>query len=334
MPSDKQLKDLVDQPADQASPLDQTKDAIRGSAMSDTMLSRTKILAKKPINRLKQFSVWRRFKWGLPAKLLMLTAAFVMLAEVLIFVPSIANFRLNWMNDRITAARLASLAAQAAPGGTVPEALKQELLNTAGVQAVALRQSGMRQMVLPPIKPMAISASYDLRPMTDGNILMNVADRLNLIGEAVMVFFPDNGRVIRIVGPLASDADDFIEVVVPEKPLRDAMLRYGLNILLLSIFISLITAALVYVALSGLLVRPMMRISKNMLHFSDNPEDASRIIVPSTRTDEIGTTERELADMQGQLVSLIVQKNRLAQLGLAVSKINHDLRNMLASAQL
>ncbi|MEL7049990.1 MAG: HAMP domain-containing sensor histidine kinase, partial [Pseudomonadota bacterium] len=84
----------------------------------------------------------------------------------------------------------------------------------------------------------------------------------------------------------------------------------------------------------GLLVRPMLRISKNMLHFSDNPEDASRIIVPSDRTDEIGTTERELADMQGQLVNLIVQKNRLAQLGLAVSKINHDLRNMLASAQL
>ncbi len=48
----------------------------------------------------------------------------------------------------------------------------------------------------------------------------------------------------------------------------------------LSIIISLITAALVYFALNGLLVQPMMRITRNMLRFSQNPEDASRIIVP------------------------------------------------------
>jgi signal transduction histidine kinase len=38
--------------------------------------------------------------------------------------------------------------------------------------------------------------------------------------------------------------------------------------------------------------------------------------------------------MQRQLSQLLKQKTRLAQLGLAVSKINHDLRNMLANAQL
>ena len=38
--------------------------------------------------------------------------------------------------------------------------------------------------------------------------------------------------------------------------------------------------------------------------------------------------------MQKELSGLLAQKNRLAQLGLAVSKINHDLRNMLANAQL
>ena len=52
------------------------------------------------------------------------------------------------------------------------------------------------------------------------------------------------------------------------------------------------------------------------------------------RGDEIGVAERELASMQRQLSSLLAQKNRLAQLGMAVSKINHDLRNMLANAQL
>jgi signal transduction histidine kinase len=48
----------------------------------------------------------------------------------------------------------------------------------------------------------------------------------------------------------------------------------------------------------------------------------------------VGIAERELASMQTELASLLAQKNRLAQLGLAVSKINHDLRNMLANAQL
>ena len=38
--------------------------------------------------------------------------------------------------------------------------------------------------------------------------------------------------------------------------------------------------------------------------------------------------------MQGDLASMLHQKSRLAALGLAVSKINHDLRNLLASAQL
>ena len=71
-----------------------------------------------------------------------------------------------------------------------------------------------------------------------------------------------------------------------------------------------------------------------MLRFSADPEDQSRIMTPSGRLDEIGVAERELAQMQQELSGLLAQKNRLAQLGLAVSKINHDLRNMLANAQL
>jgi signal transduction histidine kinase len=126
----------------------------------------------------------------------------------------------------------------------------------------------------------------------------------------------------------------FVEIVMPEAPLKAAMIRYGLNVLGLSVIISIITAALVYFALNGLLVQPMMRLTHNMLHFSERPEDASRIIVPSERQDEIGTAERELAHMQAELAQTLHQKSRLAALGLAVSKINHDLRNMLANAQL
>jgi hypothetical protein len=68
---------------------------------------------------------------GLPTRLLLLTAAFVMLAELLIFVPSLASFRLNWLEERLTAAQLAALAAEGYPGGSVPSSIRAELLRTA-----------------------------------------------------------------------------------------------------------------------------------------------------------------------------------------------------------
>ena len=272
---------------------------------------------------------------GLSAKLLLLTVSFVMLAEVLIFVPSIANFRITWLNDRLTAAQLAALAAEAVPGGDVPDALRSELLRTAQVRAVALKRSNERRLVLPADAASQIDDTFDFRasarPPGFGNEL---ALRLRLIWEALSAFWARDGRIIRVIGEPGRGSGDFIEVVLPEAPLKAAMIRYGLNVLGLSVIISVITAALVYFALNGLLVQPMMRIARNMLRFSQNPEDASRIIVPSPRSDEIGTAERELAHMQGELTQTLQQKSRLAALGLAVSKINHDLRNMLANAQL
>ena len=132
---------------------------------------------------------------------------------------------------------------------------------------------------------------------------------------------------------MASD-DEFIDLVMDEEPLRKAMLRYSTDILFLSLVISCISAALVYLALHYLFVRPMRRVTANMIAFRADPENSDRVIAPSARNDEIGTAERELATMQIELASMLHQKNRLASLGLAVAKINHDLRNLLASAQL
>lgn len=269
---------------------------------------------------------------GLSGKLLLLTILFVMLAEVLIFVPSVANFRINWLTDRLTAAQLASLAAEASPNGDVPQSLRNELLRTAQVRAVALKRNDQRQLILDADMPLAIDGSYDLS-MT-GAASAGLTSRLAAIWDALEVLFGSGNRMLRVVGRPGDGAGDMIEIVLPEGPLKAAMLRFGLNVLTLSVIISMITAALVYLALNTMLVRPIMRIAQNMLRFSKNPEDASRIIVPTDRGDEIGTAERELSHMQTELSLLLHQKSRLAALGLAVSKINHDLRNMLANAHL
>jgi signal transduction histidine kinase len=271
---------------------------------------------------------------GLSSKLLYLTLLFVMLAEVLIFVPSVANFRVSWLNDRLTAAQLASLASEAVPGGNVPDSLRDELLRTAQVSGLAVKRNDQRRLVMPPNGAGTIEASYDLRVNDTAGWFTEIGQRLTLIYDAIAVFFTDDQRIIRVVGQPGLQGGDFVEIMLPVGPLKTAMIRYGLNVLALSVIISVITAALVYFALNTLLVQPMTRITHNMLDFAKNPEDASRIIAPSDRSDEIGTAERELAHMQTELNQLLAQKNRLAQLGLAVSKINHDLRNMLASAQL
>jgi signal transduction histidine kinase len=125
---------------------------------------------------------------------------------------------------------------------------------------------------------------------------------------------------------------DVIEVALYEAPLRQAMIGYGINILILSVILSAIVAGLVFAALNVVLVRPIKRLTQQMVAFRENPEDRSRIIAPSGRNDEIGLAERELHDMQSDLSSMLQQKSRLAALGLAVAKVSHDLRNMLSSA--
>lgn len=273
--------------------------------------------------------------FGLSTKLLFFTVAFVMLAEVLIFVPSVANFRITWLQDHLVAANLAALAAEAAQNGKVPDALRHQLLETAKVRSIALKKDDQRRMVLMSDLPSKIDLVVDLRRLADhAGVFSEFTEKLLQIGDVLRVFAPGNDRMLLVLGETDKNAGGYIEITLPEAPLRAAMIQYGINVLLLSVIISIISAALVYMTLNNLLIRPMTRITRNMLRFSHRPEDTSRIIQPSGRSDELGVAERELANMQSELSEMLHQKNRLAALGLAVSKINHDLRNMLASAQL
>ena len=269
-------------------------------------------------------STLRRYAPGLSGKLLLLTILFVMLAEVLVFVPSVSSFRRQWLMARLEDAQIAALAAEAAPSGQLPKTLRDELLQSVKVKAVAVKRTDSRRLILEEDMPAEIGASFDLRD----------ASWLQLISDAMMVFSQTDDRVIRVVGKPNFATGEFIEVVMEEAPLKAAMIRYSLDILGLSILISIITAALVYLTLDTLLVKPMTKLTRNMVRFSERPEDPTRIVTPSGRSDEIGTAERELAAMQSELAEMLSHKSRLAALGLAVSKISHDLRNMLSSAQL
>jgi signal transduction histidine kinase len=263
-------------------------------------------------------------RFGLSAKLLLLTIPLVMIAEILIYVPSIANFRINRLNDRLAAANTAALVLNAAPSGMVPDSLARQILNSIGARAVAIKMGQQRRLLAIADMPPAIDHDVDMREITAWSAIV----------DAFEVMLETGNQTIRIIGPAPGNRGQFLEVVVDELPLRQAMYRFSRNLLLLSLVIAILTAALVYLALHYMFVRPMRRLTANLIAYHDDPESPARIIPPSNRGDEIGVAERELADMQRDLVSMLHQKSRLAALGLAVSKINHDLRNLLASSQL
>ncbi len=275
-------------------------------------------MAERTTNRLF------RLLTGLSGKVLLLTIIFVMLGEVLIFLPSIANFRIQWLKTHIAQAEIAALAAEAAPNQIVDAELRSTILKGAGVEAVSLTRGDKRQLMLRSNDEGMVDETFDLRP----------GMYYTTIGQAFAVMFRQQDRLVSVIDKPPAMSGDVIEISLHEWPLRDAMFRYGLNILALSIVLSLIVATMIFAALNRVLVKPMIRLSTNMMAFGDKPEDPSRIIKPSARQDEIGIAEHELQSMQTQLQGSLQQKTHLAALGLAVSKVSHDLRNMLTSAQL
>jgi len=257
-------------------------------------------------------------------KLLTLTIISIMVVEVLIFVPSVAKFRADYLKQRIAAAQIAALSLTEAANGSISPELEKTLLETAGVEGVVLDLGDRAELILQGGMPTNIVARYSVDDRPTPLLVRDAWETLQRGGEAL----------VEVRGEPVNRAGISIAVVLSESDLFNAMLAYGRNIFWLSLLISLITGALIYLALLWLIIRPVWRMSGSMERFRDKPDDPSRIIAPTARRDEMGMLEREMARLQTDLHKHLGERRRLALLGEAVSKINHDLRNILASAQL
>jgi len=247
-----------------------------------------------------------------------------MLAEVLIFVPSVARFREDYLQARLERGQIASLSVLANTSRRVGPELARELLENAGVLNVVLQRDAMRELVLASPMPQPISASFDLRSATPWQL---IRDAINRISDP-------NDRIIRVIGTPVKMAGLQIEVALHTHDLRNQMLDYGRRIFLLSAFISVITAALLFFAVRRFLVEPIRRVVQHITAYKEAPEDVAQFIEPSAGITELFEAEEALREMQIQLSAALKQKDRLASLGGAVAKISHDLRNMLTTAQL
>jgi signal transduction histidine kinase len=260
---------------------------------------------------------------GISGKLLWLTVICIMLAEVLIFFPSVASMRLRWLDEHLNAAAAAAIAIDGLQPVELPRDLQRQTLEATGTKAIVLRKDGTSRLLATWDMPTSVDEQYDLT---------NVP-AFTAMGDALDTLVFGGNRMIRVYGPV-QDTNIGVEVVMKDRHLRNAMLIYSRNVFLLSILISLFTATLVFFAINRILIRPIRKLTGSMQQFSADPESPQHIFIGDGGRDELAIAGRHLTAMQLELQKTLKQQRNLAALGLAVSKINHDMRNILASAQL
>ena len=266
----------------------------------------------------------RRFADSLAARLFALTLGAILFTEFLIFIPSVSGVRTQWLNERASAARIASLALEAAPMREVSDELAESLLMKAEVLAVAEIEDDMRFQLLAPKAPIeGPTRAIDLRIST-------MAGRSF---AALSEYFAPKDEIL-ILSADGADAGRVLEIVLPQAPLKASLIAFAWRIAGLSLIIALVAAALIYSVLDALVVRPMKRVTISVEQFSKDPGSWSRRLSPTARRDEIGRAQNALSGMEEAVADAFRQRSHLAELGSAVAKINHDLRNSLASAQL
>ena len=266
----------------------------------------------------------RRAVFGLSWRILGLVVVAVMTAEILIFLPSIARFRVVYLEQLIESGTLAALALDATPDNMVTEQVKRSLLDNARVDAVVLVEPNKPKRALMNIEPRPSMPGYNLKEQ----------GFFSLIWDALAAMAHDGQRYIRVGGESMRLPKAMVWIVADEWPMRIAMYGYAGRILALSILIALFTAALLYLGLRWLVILPLQDLSSAMTAFRHAPEEAGAERAPTRRNDEIGVVDREFQNLQRELRASLRQKSRLAEVGAATNKINHDLRNMLSTARL
>ncbi|NIJ49468.1 ATP-binding protein [Rhizomicrobium electricum] len=267
--------------------------------------------------------VWSLVAHSLSGRLLLLTMLYVLASMALIFLPAMGIEERDILGDHILSAEM-SILPFTTPNQDWPDDLRQNLLKHADADEVLLRRQYQRDYFQIGAPHSWIDRTIDLRRERLWRDIVNALDCLINGGH----------RTLHVIAPSRIKDASTISIILSEAPIRAGLMRYARQVMAAAAFISGLTGALVFLSLYYFAVRPMRRITRAMSDFHENPEDASRIIVPSPRPDEIGIAERELAAMQADLYSFLRQKEKLAAVGAAVSRIQHDLRNILANAQL
>lgn len=264
---------------------------------------------------------------SLSLQLLWLAALFVLLAVILVLIPSVSHRTYAWLGARTEAAYLVSMALEAPGAEILDPQVTSQLFSTADILGVTVLRDGANYLIMAP----------DLEDRWDWDMYtidLRERDEFAMAQAAWSTIFSRGDYLVRVIGEPTFADGETADILVSGATLRSMLASHLLDILFFAFIASSLGAALIYFLLTRMIVRPVRRLTENMAAFQANPDDVANIIKPGSREDEIGMAEQSLATLERRLHELLTQRTRLAALGAGVSKISHDLRNILASAQL
>lgn len=259
---------------------------------------------------------------SLSTQLLVITVCLVTIGSALIHMLALADYREEHLTQRITNGFLVTLALKEAvvPPDRELTTLLLSRIEVEGIEVYSL--DGERPLVLGNVQ------------VADLYVDLPLDDAIYAIQGAVFTLLTGGRRLLAVSGKPAGAPQVQVTLFMDERNLYREMLAYSRQTLLTTTTIALVAGLLVYLGLQWFLVRAIRRITLNLVAFRQAPDQPERVIRPSRRPDEIGVMERELARMQQSLRQALIQQSRLAALGTAVSKINHDLRSILSTVSI
>jgi signal transduction histidine kinase len=260
---------------------------------------------------------------GLAARVLAVTIGFVFLAMGLFYVTRLTAHREMLLHGKIGAVQTTVDAFGMAGPTPLPKDLPQKILNSVDVKWMAIETpAGRREFV---------TAGGPLESVE--SIVADDNSYLESMAATFHALFAAPGTVVKLSAPAQAN-EPAIEFAFDESTLIQSLRRVSYNFLTISLTIAAVVTCVLWAALWRMVLQPVRRLTSNIIAFGESPQDASRVIAPSGRGNEIGRAETALAVMQGSLAHELAQGKRLAELGMAVARINHDLRNILSAAQL
>ena len=262
-------------------------------------------------------------RFGLTARLMVVTIAAVMIAIGSFSITRLSLSRENALRDRLSAARSVAMVF-AADSPSPSQELSRKILDAVGAKMIKLSSPAGKMIAIG--DPTAAQSARYRFDNTDPSMLEGIRG-------AFETLFAQPGTTLLVVGP-GPTVGSRVEVLLDQTPIIQQVWRVTLNFFILSLIVAAAITLVLWGALWRLVIRPVTRLTDNIIAFGASPQDINRVMAPSGRRDEIGRAELALATMQSTLVHELSQRKRLAELGLAVARINHDLRNMLATAQL
>src|SRR3984957_8175822 len=260
---------------------------------------------------------------GLAARVLAVTIGFVLLAMGLFYVTRLTAHREMLLHDKIGAVQTTVDAFGMAGPTPPPQNMSRRILNSVDVKWMAVETPAGRREFGTAGGPLE---SVESVTADDSSYFESMAATFHAL-------FAAPGTIVNLSAPAQAN-EPAIEFAFDETSLIQSLRRVSYNFLTISLNIAAVVTCVLWAALWRILLRPVCRLTSNIIAFGDIPQDASRVIAPTGRGNEIGRAETALAVMQGSLAHELAQGKRLAELGMAVARINHDLRNILSAAQL